>query len=100
MRGRESTTQPDGSSRAHARARPAANEGRSGRAPVVPLPDLEDPDWRGPFMEALGPIMRGLTPELIVRDGAAYLDAWRRRAAWGPSPSPATAWAGVPAGAS
>jgi carboxymethylenebutenolidase len=57
---------------------------RSGRAPVVPLPDLEDPDARGPFMQALGPIMRGLTPELIVRDGAAYLDRLEQEGGAGP----------------
>jgi carboxymethylenebutenolidase len=47
---------------------------RAGRAPVLPMPDLADPAQRGSFMEAIMPLMQGLTPELIARDAAAYLD--------------------------
>jgi carboxymethylenebutenolidase len=47
---------------------------REGRAPVMPMPDLEDPEQRGPFMERVKPMIEALTPELIVRDAAAYLD--------------------------
>ncbi len=47
---------------------------RAGRAPVVPLDGLGDPD-RGPrLFEQLMPLIRQLTPERIVRDGHAYLD--------------------------
>jgi carboxymethylenebutenolidase len=47
---------------------------RHGRAPVLPMPDLEDPAQRGPFMEKIGPMMRELMPELIRLDSRAYLD--------------------------
>ena len=47
---------------------------RHGRAPVVPMPDLEDPDQRGPFMERIRPMMQELTPELIASDSRGYLD--------------------------
>jgi carboxymethylenebutenolidase len=47
---------------------------RGGRAPVVPLDGLGDPD-RGPqLFEQIMPLIRQLTPERIVRDGHAYLD--------------------------
>jgi carboxymethylenebutenolidase len=47
---------------------------RHGRAPVLPMPDLEDPQSRGPFMEKLRPMMQELTPELIASDSRGYLD--------------------------
>jgi carboxymethylenebutenolidase len=47
---------------------------RHGRAPVLPMPDLEDPDQRGPFMKKLRPMMQELTLELIASDSRAYLD--------------------------
>ncbi len=47
---------------------------RSGRAPVLPLPDLADPDNRAGFMQAVRPMIEQLTPENIQRDGGAYLD--------------------------
>jgi carboxymethylenebutenolidase len=47
---------------------------RAGRAPVIPSPDFTDPDSRATFMQAVRPLMNQLTPELIVRDGGAYLD--------------------------
>jgi carboxymethylenebutenolidase len=46
---------------------------RSGRAPVVELPDLTDPAARGAVFERLGPIMQALSPELAVRDADAWL---------------------------
>ena len=33
---------------------------RHGRAPVLPMPDLDDPEARGPFMEKIRPMMQGL----------------------------------------
>lgn len=59
---------------------------RSGRAPVVDLPDLSDPGARGTVFERLGPVMKALTPELAVRDDDAWLDclAGDERVADGP----------------
>jgi carboxymethylenebutenolidase len=48
---------------------------RAGRAPVVPMPDLQDPDQRQEFFARIMPLLQGLTPDAVVRDGAAYLDA-------------------------
>jgi carboxymethylenebutenolidase len=47
---------------------------RHGRAPVLPMPDLEDPAQRDPFMARIRPMMQELMSELIERDGRAYLD--------------------------
>jgi carboxymethylenebutenolidase len=46
---------------------------RHGAAPVIPMPDLEDPGQRGPFMEKIRPMMQELTPELIDSDSRAFL---------------------------
>jgi carboxymethylenebutenolidase len=47
---------------------------RAGRAPVVALDGLGDPEQRGRIFERVMPLVRELTPERIVRDGRAYLD--------------------------
>jgi carboxymethylenebutenolidase len=47
---------------------------RAGRAPVLPVPDLSDPDSRASFWQELRPLIAQLTPEALVSDGAAYLD--------------------------
>jgi carboxymethylenebutenolidase len=47
---------------------------RAGRAPVVPLDGLGDPEQRASVFERVMPLIRELTPERIVRDGGAYLD--------------------------
>ena len=47
---------------------------RHGRAPVLAMPDLEDPGARGPFMEKIRPMSQELTPERIASDSRAYLD--------------------------
>jgi carboxymethylenebutenolidase len=47
---------------------------RHGRAPVLPMPDLEDPEERAPFMEKIRPMMQELTPERIASDSRGYLD--------------------------
>jgi carboxymethylenebutenolidase len=47
---------------------------RHGRAPVLPMPDLEDPEERAPFMEKIRPMMQELSPELIASDSRGYLD--------------------------
>jgi carboxymethylenebutenolidase len=53
---------------------------RSGRAPVLALPDLTDPDSRAEFMQALRPMIEQLTPENIERDGSAFLDVLAEQA--------------------
>src|SRR5215218_4503672 len=47
---------------------------RAGRAPVVSLEGLGDPEQRGSVFERVKPLIRELTTERIVRDGGAYLD--------------------------
>ncbi len=47
---------------------------RAGRAPVIDLPDLSEPDARGSYFQKLRPLMEQLTPDAIERDGHAYLD--------------------------
>ena len=47
---------------------------RSGRAPVVSLDGLGDPEQRAAVFARVMPLVSGLTPERIVRDGGAYLD--------------------------
>jgi carboxymethylenebutenolidase len=47
---------------------------RAGRAPVLPLPDLADPDSRAGFFQSLRPLIEQVTPESAARDGDAYLD--------------------------
>ena len=47
---------------------------RSGRAPVVSLDGLGDPEQRAAVFARVMPLIRELTPERIVRDGGAYLD--------------------------
>ncbi|WP_217169230.1 dienelactone hydrolase family protein [Streptomyces sp. AC512_CC834] len=52
---------------------------RSGRAPVVELPEFIDPKERPEIFQRLGPIMRSLTPDRAMRDAGAYLE-WLARA--------------------
>jgi carboxymethylenebutenolidase len=47
---------------------------RVGRAPVVSLDGIGDPDRREQVFGRVMPLVRELTPERIVRDGGAYLD--------------------------
>lgn len=46
---------------------------RAGRAPVVSLDGLDDPDRRGDVIGRVMPLIRELTDERIVADAAAYL---------------------------
>jgi carboxymethylenebutenolidase len=48
---------------------------RHGRSPVVSLEGIGDPERRTEVFGRVMPLVQGLTPELIVRDGAVYLDA-------------------------
>jgi len=47
---------------------------RAGRPPVVPLPDLSDPEQRAGFFQSIRPLIGQLTPERLAADGGAYLD--------------------------
>lgn len=47
---------------------------RAGRAPVLPMPEGDDPDARTRFFEQVRPLMNELTPERLASDGQAYLD--------------------------
>jgi carboxymethylenebutenolidase len=46
---------------------------RAGRAPVIPLDGLGDPEKRGAIFEQIMPLMKELTTERIVNDADAYL---------------------------
>jgi carboxymethylenebutenolidase len=47
---------------------------RAGHAPVLPMPDLGDPEQRAGFFQSVRPLIDQLTPERIEADSAAYLD--------------------------
>jgi carboxymethylenebutenolidase len=47
---------------------------RSGRPPVLPMPDLSDPEARSEFFGSVRPLMAQLTPDALAGDGRAYLD--------------------------
>lgn len=47
---------------------------RAGRAPVISLDGLDDPEKRGTLFQKIMPLMAELTPERVVSDGGAYLD--------------------------
>jgi carboxymethylenebutenolidase len=57
---------------------------RGGRSPVLPQPDLTDPDQRSSFFQSVRPLIAQLTPERLASDGAAYLDCLDAVAAPGP----------------
>ncbi|MFG2205757.1 dienelactone hydrolase family protein [Streptomyces sp. NPDC048638] len=46
---------------------------RSGRAPVIELPDHIDPSQRPEIFAQLTPLLQALTPEPAMRDAGAYL---------------------------
>ncbi|MEV4495607.1 dienelactone hydrolase family protein [Micromonospora arborensis] len=47
---------------------------RAGRAPLFDLSQLGEPDQRGALFEKIMPMIGALTPDVISRDTAAYLD--------------------------
>jgi carboxymethylenebutenolidase len=47
---------------------------RAGRAPVLPLPDLTDPEQRASFFQSLRPLLDQLTPERLAVAAGADLD--------------------------
>jgi carboxymethylenebutenolidase len=62
---------------------------RHGRAPVVSLEGIGDRDRAGEVFGRVLPLVRELTPELVVPDGAAYLDALEQAA---PGPAAITGY--------
>jgi carboxymethylenebutenolidase len=63
---------------------------RAGRAPVLPMPDLSDPDQRAGFFQSLRPLIDQLNLERIQSDASAYLD--RLSEAAGPGPVAVTGY--------
>jgi carboxymethylenebutenolidase len=57
---------------------------RAGRSPVLPMPDMTDPEQRTSFFQSVRPLMDELTPERLAADGTAYLDYLREAGAPGP----------------
>ena len=57
---------------------------RAGRSPVLPLPDLTDPEQRSDFFKKLRPLIEQLPADRIAADGTAYLDYLQQAAAPGP----------------
>jgi carboxymethylenebutenolidase len=57
---------------------------RAGRSPVLPTPDLTDPEKRASFFQSVRPLIDQLTPERLATDGEAYLDCLEQLAAPGP----------------
>ena len=57
---------------------------RGGRAPALPVPDLDDPEQRASFFASVSPLMEQLTPERVAADGGAYLDYLGQVASPGP----------------
>lgn len=47
---------------------------RSGRAPVLPMPDFTEPDAGAKFFAELAPIREALTPDGAIEDARHYLD--------------------------
>lgn len=57
---------------------------RAGRSPVLPLPDVSDPDQRASFFQSVLPFIGQLTPERLTGDGGAYLEHLATVTAAGP----------------
>jgi carboxymethylenebutenolidase len=57
---------------------------RAGRSPVLPMPDLSDPDQRASFFGSVRSLMEELTPDRLAGDGSAYLDYLEQVAGRGP----------------
>jgi carboxymethylenebutenolidase len=57
---------------------------RAGRAPVLPMPDENDPDARTRFFQSLRPLIDQLTPDRLAVDATAYLDYLAEVAGPGP----------------
>ena len=62
---------------------------RGGHAPVLPVPDLQDPDERAAFFKQVRPFIDRLDADAARADGGAYLDAL---AAEAPGPAAITGY--------
>ncbi len=62
---------------------------RGGRAPVLPVPDLQDPDARRAFFKSVRPFIDALDADAARTDGGAYLDALAEEA---PGPAAVTGY--------
>ncbi|MFD2762960.1 dienelactone hydrolase family protein [Micromonospora eburnea] len=65
---------------------------RSGRAPLIDLSVLGDASRRGELFEQLRPMMQALTPEVVARDAAAYLDFLAGQPGVAPGPAAITGY--------
>lgn len=59
---------------------------RTGRAPVVELPDLSDPENRKAFIARIMPLLNEHTPQRALSDAQAYLDFLTARPEVRPGP--------------
>jgi len=57
---------------------------RAGRAPVLPMPDLSDPEQRTAFFQSIRSLAGQITPDGLRSDAAAYLDRLSGAASPGP----------------
>ena len=57
---------------------------RAGRAPVLPMPDLSDPEQRTAFFGSIRPLAAQLSPDGVRSDASAYLDRLSEAASPGP----------------
>jgi carboxymethylenebutenolidase len=57
---------------------------RAGRSPVLPMPDLSDPEQRTAFFQSIRPLAAQLTPDGIRSDASVYLDRLSEAASPGP----------------
>jgi carboxymethylenebutenolidase len=57
---------------------------RAGRAPVLPMPDVSDPEQRAGFFQSIRPLIEQLNPDALAADGSAYLDYVAQVASPGP----------------
>src|ERR1700761_2459853 len=65
---------------------------RQGRAPLLDLSSMSDPDARGKLFQQLMPWMQQLTPERAMRDADAYVDYLRGHDEVGDGPLGATGY--------
>jgi carboxymethylenebutenolidase len=59
---------------------------RGGRAPLIDLAGLQDPETRGKMFEQIMPLIRGLSTERVTSDTGAYLDFFAAQDGVDPGP--------------
>jgi carboxymethylenebutenolidase len=65
---------------------------RAGRAPLVDLSGLADPERRGEIFGQVMPMVMGLTPQVVAADTAAYLDFLAAQPGVAPGPAAITGY--------